>query len=190
MVFTKDHVFEVCSRIAPLYNFEINLIKALCLQEGGRNKDGTFAPDKARLEQGYYLKYVEGKNELATTSEVLLSASFGVTQMMGLSLKELGFFEWYFNQSSDMMQSLLGSPLSQFAIPSALDSYCEHLDWQIEWGCKWLDRKRGRANGDINRTLSLWNGDSSGKYAIEVLTKKKVLDLEPHGINEHYQNKQ
>ncbi len=159
--------------IAPKYNFDVSLIQALCLQEGGKNKDGTFAPSKARLEQGYYCRYVEGKNELATTSEVLLAASYGVTQMMGLSLKELGFFEWYFNQSSS--KSILGSPLSQFNIPSAIDAYCENLEWQIEWGCKWLDRKRSTAKGDITRTLSLWNGDSTGKYAMEVLSKQKTL---------------
>jgi len=177
MKFFKEQIFAICEQIAPKYNFEPSLIKALVLQESGKNKDGTFAPDKARLEQGYYIKYVEGKNELATTSEILFAASYGITQMMGLSLKEAGFFEFYFNQLNSGIRHLFVSPLSQFNIPSALDAYCESLGWQIEWGCKWLDRKRTLAKGDIIRMLSLWNGDSSPehKYANEVLAKQKNL---------------
>jgi hypothetical protein len=174
-MFTKKEVFDMCNIVAPQFGFEPSLIKAVCLQEGGKNKDGTFAPDRARLEQGFYIRYVENKNELATTSEVLLSASYGVMQMMGLSLKEAGYFDFYFNQSS--MQNILGSPLSQFAIPSALDEYCVNLKWQIEWGCKWLQKKKALAKGDINKTLSLWNGDMTGKYANEVLGKKNRLNI-------------
>jgi len=175
MILTKEQVFAACEKIAPQYNFEVSLIKALCLQEGGKNKKGEFAPDKARLEQGYYLRYVEAKNELATTTEILLSASYGVTQMMGLSLKELDFFEWWFSEQVEPMKIILGNPLSEIAIPKALNWYCEHLNAQIDWGCKWLAKKRTMANGNIVKMLGYWNGDSTGKYAAEVLAKQKGL---------------
>lgn len=181
MIFTKEQVFAACDKIAPQYNFEASLIKALCLQEGGRKKDARakegwlFAPDRARLEQGYYLRYVEAKNEFATTTEVLLAASYGVTQMMGLSLKELAFFEWWFAEQVEAMKIILGNPYSEIAVPKALNWYCEHLNAQIDWGCKWLAKKRIVANGDIRKTLGYWNGDTSGKYAGEVLAKQKGL---------------
>lgn len=174
MIFTKEQVFEVCKTIAPIYKFDVTLIQALCLQEGGKNADGSFAPSRARLEQGFYVHYVEKQN-YATTSEVLLSASYGVTQMMGESLKEIQFFEWYFSQQSDSMKQLLGNPYSEFCVPNAIDAYCDNLNWQVEWGCKWLSKKRDMAHGDITKALGYWNGDTSGKYANEVLTKQKML---------------
>ena len=179
MKFTKEIVFVLCDSIAPKYGFEPSLIKALCLQESGKNKDGTFAPDVARLEQGYYRRYVSDKNELATTSEILLAASYGVTQMMGLSLKEIGFFDWYYLQATGSKQMFLGSPFSQFNIVAAIDEYCTNAQWQIEWGCKWLNEKRKLAKGDIIKMLSLWNGDQSQehKYANEVLTKQKSIGV-------------
>lgn len=170
-MFTKEQVFKMCEKIAPKYNFEIELIQALCLQEGGRNKDGSFAPDRARLEQGFYSRYVLNQL-LPTTVEILMSASYGVTQTMGQSLKELGFFEWYFNLKGKEKSSFA---LSQFNVPMAIDEYCTNLEWQIEWGCRWLDRKRRLANGDIPKTLSYWNGDKTGKYAAEVLEKYQIL---------------
>jgi len=90
MTFTKEKVADACVVIAPTQKFDPLLILAVCLQEGGRNKDGTFAPDRARLEQGFYSRYVEGKDN-ATTTEVLLSASYGVMQIMGLVLERMGF---------------------------------------------------------------------------------------------------
>ena len=175
MKVTKEEIFEICNSIAPKYEFEPSLIKALCLQEGGKNPDGTFALDIARLEQGYYRRYVEGKNDLATTSEILLAASYGVTQMMGLSLKEIGFFDWYYTRATDSCQMFLHHPTSQFNIVAGIDEYCINPVWQIEWGCKWLDKKRKIAKGDLIKTLSLWNGDMTGKYANEVLTKQGSL---------------
>ena len=173
--FTKQQVFEMCERIAPKHSFESKLIYAVCLQEGGKDKDGTFAPDMARLEQGFYRRYVEDNLELATTSEILLAASYGIMQMMGLSLKEAGYFEWYYGQCNDMKRMRLGSPLSQIAIPSAIDDYVINLDWMIEWGCRWMDKKRKLANGQTVRMLGLWNGDTSGKYANEVLNRYNNL---------------
>jgi len=169
---TKQQVWEACQKIAPNYNFDPKLIFAICLQESEQKKDGSFSPDVARLEQGYYRKYVEPL-ELATTSEVLLSASYGITQMMGLSLKEVGYFDWYYRQCTLDMQKLLGHPLSQFAIPSAIDAYVVNLDWMINFSCKYLNRKRELAKGDLWLTLKYWNGSSN--YPDKVLAKMKGL---------------
>lgn len=160
--------------IAPVYKFEPELIQAVCLQEGGRNKDGSFAPDRARLENGFYSRYVE-KDDFATSSEVLLSASYGVMQTMGLELTRMGFMKFYFLQCPAGTQAVLKDPLSQFCIPSAIDAFCENLNWQIEWGCKLMSEKRTKAGGDINKMLLYWNGGGNPNYDDEVLEKYRKL---------------
>lgn len=163
----------MCEKIAPQFNFDSKLIYAVCLQEGGKNKDGTFAPDIARLEQNFYRKYVEDELELATTSEVLLAASYGVMQMMGDSLRQADYFKWYFSNMDTRMQEILGHPHSQFCIPNALDAYCVNLEWMIIWGCKWMDIKRKLAKGNERLMLTYWNGSSA--YPDEVYEKLKGI---------------
>ena len=174
MTFTKEEVFKMCDIEAPKLGLDPKLVFAVCLQEGAKNSSGDFEPDIARLEQGYYRKYVEPGN-LATTSEVLLSASYGIMQMMGLSLKEAGYFQWYFMKQTSEKRARLGHPLSQIAIPTAIDEYCENLEWMIKWGSGWLDSKIKRAGGDVEKGLGLWNGDKTGKYANEVLARLRQL---------------
>lgn len=168
MDFTKEQVYSACKKIAPQFGFDPDMIYAVCLQEGAKNSGGSFAPDIARLEQAYYRRYTEPQT-LATTSEALLAISYGVMQMMGLSLKECGYFEWYFNSRAESLKKILKYPLSQFAVPSALDFYCVNLDLMIEYGCKWMDKKRKIAKGDVQLMLQYWNG--SAKYPPEVLEK-------------------
>ena len=162
MIFTQQQVKDTCNTIAPIYKFDPLLIFAVCLQEGGRNKSGEFTPDMARLEQGFYLRYVE-KNDLPTTTEILLSASYGVMQIMGLNLLRLKFFEFYFNQSPIGLQAVLKEPVSQFGVVSGIDAFCENLSWQIEYGCRLMTEKREKANGDTRQMLLNWNGGGNKK---------------------------
>lgn len=173
MTFTKEQVRQACDLIAPQHEFSPKLIYAVCLQEGGKDSSGKFAPDIARLEQGFYRKYVEKHQALATTSEVLLAASYGIMQMMGESLRLVGFFQWYYEHQSNTTKARLGDPLSQIAIPKAIDEYCENLEWMIEWGCKWMSVKRARADGDVRKMLTYWNGSS--KYPDEIFERMKDL---------------
>jgi len=185
MLFNKSDVFEMCEKIAPKYKFEPSLIKALCQQECEHRvvgKDGKlhfnpdiFRADKVRLEQNYYDKYVERQNEFASTTEGLFALSWGIMQIMGLSLKELKFFEWFFDQQSEATKIFLGNPYSELTVPKALNWLVVNLDAMVEWGCKWLDRKRTLAKGDINKMLDFWNGCSDGSYHKEVLEKQKNL---------------
>ena len=160
MNFTKEQIYDQCKKTAPEFGFDPKLIYAVCLQESAKNKDGEFLPDIARLEQGFYRKYVETQNQLATTSEILLSASYGVMQVMGLSLKEAGYFNWYLNSRPEGLRNILKYPFSQYAVPSALDFYCVNIDLMIHWGCVWMDKKRKLAKGDERKMLTYWNGSS------------------------------
>jgi hypothetical protein len=179
MTFTKKDVFNMCVVVAPQYGFEVSLIQALCLKESGRNKDGTFEPSRARMEPGFYSRYIEKQN-LETTNEILYSASYGVTQMMGQSLKEIGFFEDWFNGQTDAMKIFLGNAYSEITVPKAINWYCANLNPQIKWACKWLQRKKDLANGDTFDMLRRWNGNPTNpvtaNYANDVLAKKKAIE--------------
>lgn len=170
MIFLKNDVYLMCKRVAPIFKFDAKLVFAICLQEGGRTKNGNFKPDMARLEQGFYLRYIEKQN-YPTTNEVLYSASYGIMQMMGISLKEVGFFKWWFNQKSDKAKIYLKSAYSEISIPKAINAYCVNLEWMIVWGTRWLKRKDKRAKGNIEKLAMYWNGDTTGKYYKELMKK-------------------
>ena len=119
MIITKDQVLEACKAIASAVKFDPLFIFAVALQEGAK-EGNDFNPSAARLEQGFYVHYIERKLNLATTSEVLLSASYGVMQMMGESLKEIGYFDYFFNKQDDNAKKFLGNPLSQICIVQAI----------------------------------------------------------------------
>ena len=87
----------------------------------------------------------------------------------------MGFLDYYFNQSSIGLQAILKRSDSQFAVPSALDAFCENLNWQIEYGCKLLVDKKNTAGGDEGLMLDYWNGDLTGKYRAEVLKRYNKL---------------
>ena len=155
MIFSKKEVRETCNDIAVPYDLDPKLIYAICLNESAKDENGNFDASVARLEQNYYRKYVKKMN-LPTTTEVLLSASYGICQMMGLSLWELGYFE--------------GKNVQQ-----AIDNYCVNLHDMIDTGCRWFLRKLDKANGNIYLGLSYWNGDMSGKYTEKIIsTYEKV----------------
>lgn len=158
MRLTEEQIFSMCDVIAPKHLLDASLIKAICLQECERNKDGTFAPDIIRLEQNYYRRYVKPLTYQPST-KAMLSASYGVMQMMGLSLLEIG----YLNNEVDMKMDL--------------DKYVESLELQIEWGCRWFLRKLRSAKGDIAKALCYWNGDMTGRYAEQVLERQRKILL-------------
>ena len=173
----RDDVWQLCKTIVPPYGFEPILFLALCEQESVDLKDPLEYRDRAaRLEEGFYLNYTEPEN-LPTTNEVLLATSYGLTQMMGQSLKECGFFEWWFAQQTAPMQAFLGDQDSEIAVPMAINCYMVNPAWQIERGCMHLKKKQTLAGGNEIRMLRLWNGDISGAkhYAEDVLGRRDKL---------------
>ena len=78
----RDQVWELCKAIGPPYQFDPVLLLALCEQESMDEKDPLiYREHAARLEEGFFLRYTDPMN-LCTTNEVLLAASYGLTQMM------------------------------------------------------------------------------------------------------------
>ena len=170
----RDDVYKLCKVEAPKHGFDPILILALCEQESVNPKDPLeYREWICRPEAGYYNKYVEKVYKLATTTEVLFSNSWGLSQMMGDSLYQAGFFEWYFADQTKKYQDAYGNdPLHEIAVIKALNAYAEHPEWQVEYGCKWLKRKMGE-NPDVDRGLRLYNG--SKEYPPKVRKRERKL---------------
>lgn len=163
---TREEVYALCKSTASKYAVDPILILAICEQESSYN------PFAVRLETHFFSKYIE-KMSLATTSEVLLSCSFGLMQLMGESLRESGYFGWW--------KSLTDSPLeavSQVGVVKALDWFMLHPEAQVDFGCRWYVKKRGLAGGDPKKALLIWNGGGDQDYPKKVLARADKLRLE------------
>ena len=185
MIFTDKEIYTACKKIAPAFGFDPKLIFAINQQECEHrvvDADGKFRfhpdlfrADKCRLEQRFYDKYVERQNEFATTTEGLLALSWGIMQMMGLSLFECGYFQWWFDQQGESQKEYFKESMNEVAVMKALNWYVVNLEAMITWGCRHLDKKRKLAGGNIERALDLWNGDLSGGYRKEVLDRIPLI---------------
>jgi hypothetical protein len=170
---TKQEVYSLCLSIAPTYGLDPYLVLAICEQESG------YKPFARRLENGFFVKYTEPMS-LDSTSEVLLATSYGLTQMMGESLLEAGYF-----RSTDAYNynATTNTPdLSDMGIARSLNMYCSNPAAQIKWGCVWFKRKLDTANliekGGVPKALQLWNGGGNPDYAKQVLARYDKLKLE------------
>jgi len=167
---TKEQVLELCQVSGPIHNLDPVLVLAVCQQES------DYRHDVARLEQGFYLWYTE-PDKLATTTEVLLAASYGLMQTMGQILREHGYFTWFrdFNNKTSGVAGQIREPLGEVPVPKALNAYMVRPPWQVEWGCIHLEKKIKLAGGDIEKGLLKWNGGGNKKYPGEVLAKFEAL---------------
>jgi hypothetical protein len=122
----------------------------------------------------------------SSVTEGLFALSFGLTQMMGESLYERRFFQWHYDNviATNAIQKpdegfwhVFSQPLQNLHVAYAIDEYCAHPGWQVEWGCKHLAVKRDLAHGQTIPMLRYWNGDISGAkhYAEDVLGRKSKL---------------
>lgn len=162
-------VFDLCKTYGSKYGFDPFLIMALVEQESGCD------PHRPRLEPRFHTRFIEKQLDFSIPVETLLSISFGLTQMMGESLRLAGYFDWHWGKSDKQYGT---EAMSRAAFIIALDEYVNHPEWQIEWGCKWLSEKRKKSGGSDIKMLGLWNGDQSGKYAQEVLIRIPALKKE------------
>jgi hypothetical protein len=162
----RDDVFKLCQAYAPIYHVDPLLFLALCEQESVDMRDPTiYHEDAIRLEQGY-LKYVRLFDPLMQS---LLSTSWGLTQMMGDSLRQVGFFLWHRQSvlSDDQRAALLLMP-TNVAIAYALIEYAKSPAWQVRWGVKFFDEIK-------HQDLLKWNGGGDPLYPTKVLARRANL---------------
>jgi hypothetical protein len=149
-----SEVLAICKKVAPAHGFDPLLIMAVCLQESGYDQT------EVRLEQNFYRKYARPQN-LPTTDEVLLAASYGLMQLMGESLLEAGYFgAWSYGN-----------------IPQKIDALMENPELQVVLGCQWLAHKmKGLQTNNVERGLRAYNG--SAEYPPLVFAKWDELKKE------------
>ncbi len=183
MTFTQDQVWAVVKKIAPKYALDPYLVMAICQQESAKVKGQPtlYDPAIARLEQGVYARTTSAM-DYASTTEVLLAASWGVMQMMGVSLLGQGFFERRFALLSPSEKVWLAEPMSQYHVVKALNEYDVVLDQMLEEGCQFFkEQKLDKVGGDVAKALLRWNGGGNQQYDDEVLARipklKAILKL-------------
>lgn len=115
---------------------------AIAEQESGWGMYAT------RFEPAFYTKYVAPKFPKGLTTEsVAQSTSWGVLQVMGLSIRELGY-------------SAIG--LATLCEPSI----------NFRYGCMLFATKLKKAKGDVTQALLYWNGGSNTSYPQQVLSRQ------------------
>jgi soluble lytic murein transglycosylase-like protein len=153
---TKDQVFQFVKVIAPKYQLDPYIVLAICEKESG------FDSTEVRLENGFYRKYVRPMN-ITTVDSVLLSASYGLMQVMGLSLYDDG----YFGKNAEKSYGFIGRMIDRYMVEPAT---------QIECGCEHL-RKKFKVLGNIRDAVRAYNGSGpqAEAYADDVLARANRL---------------
>lgn len=165
---TKQEVFELCEFHGSANDVDPILLLAIAQQES------SFLHDVVRLEQGFYHRYTKPLSE-CTTNEVLYATSYGLLQVMGMSLKEMGFFP-FFRESYNARHSFqLVSASSEITVAKGINEFMVRADWQIEYGTKWWKVKLAIAKGDVRKGLLFWNGGGNPLYPDEVIKKYRLL---------------
>lgn len=128
----KADVLALCESVCPAYGIDPVFLLALCEQESGYDET------EVRLENGFYRRYSRPM-QLPASTEVLFSASYGLTQIMGEVLDELGYFE--------------GSE----GIAAGIDAFMMVPRLHIEYACRQIARLR-KSTGSVRRILLRYNG--------------------------------
>lgn len=144
---TKTAMVQLAQHIAARHKLDPALVCAICHHES--NNWQTWA---SRYEPGFYATYIAtmadvqrfGPTISLVTEKMLRSTSFGLMQVMGQVARERGF---------------KGEYLTELCEPEV----------GIEFGCRELDRRILRANGDIRAGLLGYNGGGNPQYPAIVL---------------------
>lgn len=142
---TELDVLRLAQKVAPDFGYDPLLVLAICAQES------HYDPTEARLENGFYRRYTRPK-QYPPTSELIMGISYGLMQVMGCSLWEMGYFDPA--KAHDTVDFINGV-------------YMVDPELQMRTGCKWLKIKQeGRS---LEHALLRYNGRQS--YVMEVLDR-------------------
>lgn len=130
---------QVAKDTARNYGIDPALFCALIEQESGWDQYSV------RVEPAFYEKYTKPMN-LSDTEEYCRAMSWGFTQIMGETARELGFKERWLTRLLD--------PGPNF-----------------EYGCKKLLHCFAKSGGDVEKALLQYNGGSNHQYPQQVLAR-------------------
>jgi hypothetical protein len=184
-------VYQLCKKIAPGFNLDPIVVLAYGMQESKKaDKDpDEWRSDVCRPEPDYYRRYIE-RLHYATTTEGLLSMSYGIFQLMGESLRELGWikkefetqtpqYRQFFGDSNQLNPDGLPEPeMSEINVPKAFNRYCSKPEEQVNSACVWISRIRKRVGDDLTAIALGWNGGGRPAYATEWVAKFNLLKKE------------
>lgn len=148
---SESDIWQLCKKEGQNQNLDPFLLIGVCRQEARRTHEGLYVCDSIRLEQGFFYTYID-KGNYDPVTKIILSTSFGVMQMMGESLRELGLL-----------------PAEEFRSTEWIGEYCKNPGLQVQSGCSWLIKKIAIAQGNIEKGLLFWNGGSNTAYPASVL---------------------
>ena len=140
----KSEVLALIHPVSVQYDMDPLFLLALCERESSCDES------EVRLENGFYRRYSRPMAFLAST-EVLLSASYGLTQVMGEVLYELG----YFGGAKDNVAALI-------------DAYMAKPELHIEYACRLIERIKKTATHP-RQILLRYNGGGNPNYPTEVM---------------------
>lgn len=149
---TQGDLVALAAATAIKYGLDPALICAICEQESGNRKPDPVTGREDwnmwanRNEPGFDSKYIKPLH-LSPTEEVNRSQSWGLMQLMGESVRELGYHE---------------------VIPKIL-----WPSYNIDFGCRWFKVKLDKAGGNVNKALLLWNGGGDPTYDTQVTQRMK-----------------
>ena len=164
-----EEVYKLCVAHAEPLQIDPYLSLALCEQESAFNHQAV------RMENGFFRKYTEPM-ALATTTEILLACSYGLGQVMGQVLREMGFFDFYKQYHNAHNTFQLTDAVSERAVPEAINAFMVRPAWQVEWSVKKLKRCLDAVGGNVNNALLRYNGGGNPDYPVEVMKKFEKLD--------------
>lgn len=157
MKLSKTEALNIAIHAGRKYGFDPILILALVEQESG------FETESVRLENDFFRKY-ERPQSLATTTKVLRSTSFGLCQIMGEGLFELG----YFDAPEDATPE---------GVAKRINAYMTDPVDQVMSGARYLRKKMDDAKTeDVAVGLKRYNGGD--EYPGQVLKRAERLKRE------------
>jgi Transglycosylase SLT domain len=145
----RDELIALARQAAIAHQLPPETVCGICEQES------SWRPWAIRYEQDFFARYVAPlftNNKIVTlpgsggsaTEAYARGMSWGLMQVIGQTARESGF---------------TGPFLSELCDP--------HVG--LEFGCRVLASKLGRAHGDVAGALLLWNGGGNPNYPGEVL---------------------
>lgn len=168
----KSRVYELCKISGKKHGFDPLLLLAICQQES------TFDETQERLENGFYRKYSRPL-KFASSTEGLFAISWGLMQVMGLSLWEDGYFKFHFAlHDNDYQKFYHYDFMDPVHVCKAIDYFMANPPMQVDWGTAHLAKKLKIAKGDLHKAVLFYNGGVNPNYPAEVLEKMEILRLE------------
>jgi hypothetical protein len=173
MTIHRDQVWQLTKMLCAQRSIDPWLQMAFNEQEGEKDKTNPllYRPDVTRLEQNYYRRYIVAMN-YATTTEGLLAMSWGIRQMMGESLREIGWFAANLARQNDAYRATYNNdPMHYLGIVDSLNRYCVEPSEQIATGIDWYLKKLKAAGGDQDKAILYYNGGGRPGYKDELLAR-------------------